>query len=249
MRPRPRSRWPRWLPSSALCLAGLLFSGCVVSPQPEPPSIIASLLTITDADPGTFTGQLGGVKVEGAAGAVQPGGSELSTLDLDTTDPAATVSVADDGSFSLMLPGKTADSFRLQAFSSQLRSDPVDITRATGITPIGTAVLVAAPLADCFLLSPGLEVGPIAASASATVEMANHCTDDVTVSGLSLRLGSPSFTLTPGAGPLVIPAQSTATFMVSFTPQTGAPAEDIVFVEMAKPVQGRRTLTVRGQAP
>ncbi len=68
--------------------------------------------------------------------------------------------------------------------------------------------------------------------------MANHCIDDVTVSGLSLRAGSPSFTLTPGAGPLVIPAQSTATFTVSFTPQAGAPAEDIVFVEMAKPVQG-----------
>lgn len=247
MRPRSPSRWPRWLPG-ALCLAGLLFSGCVVSPQPEPPSIIANLLTI-DAESGMISGAPGSVTLKGAAGAVQPGGSELSTVDLDTQDPAATITVADDGSFSVVLAGTSADQFRLQAFSSGLRSDPLDVTKASGLLGDKTAVLVTTPLESCFLLSPALEVGPIAASSSATVKMTNQCTDDVTVSGLSLRLGSPSFTVAPGTGPLVVPAQSTGTFTVTFAPQAGAPAEDILFVEMSAPSPGRRTLTVRGQDP
>jgi hypothetical protein len=247
MRPRSPSRWPGWLPS-ALCLAGLLLSGCVVSPQPEPPSIIATLLTI-EGEPGTIAGDVGSVTLKGAAGAIQPGGSELSTVDLDTTDPAASITVANDGSFSLVLSGTTTDQFRLQAFSTGLRSKPVDVTRASALTGDGAAVLVAAPLESCFLFDPPFEVGPIAASAPATVEMTNHCTDDVTVSGLSFRRGSPSFTVTPGTGPLVIPAQGTGAFTVSFAPEAGAPTEDILFVEMSAPLAGRKTLTVRGKAP
>ena len=247
MRPRPPSRWPTWL-SSAPCLVGLLFAGCVVSPQPEPPSITANLLTI-EGEIGALPGEFGSVTLKGAAGAIQPGGSELNTIDLDTTAPSTTITVAEDGSFSLVLSGTTADQFRLQAFSSGLRSNPVDVTRSTGLTDDGTAVLVATPLEDCFLLAPALEVGPIAASSSVTVKMNNQCSDDVTVSGLSLRVGSPSFTVTPSAGPLVLPAHGTGAFTVSFAPQAGAPAEDVLFVEMSAPLQGRKALTVRGQTP
>jgi len=236
-----RLRLPsRWL-HSAVCLVGLLFSGCVVSPQPEPPSIIASLLSIE--------GRSGSVTLKGSAGAVQPGGSDLSTIDLDTSDPAAAITVANDGSFSLVLAGTGTDEFRLQAFSGGLRSDPLDITRNVGLAGDGTAVLVTTPLDSCFLLAPALEVGPIAALSSATVQMTNHCTDDVTVSGLSLRRGSPAFTITPGSGPLLIPAQGAGAFTVTFNPQPGAPTEDILFVELATPSQGRRSLTVRGQTP
>jgi hypothetical protein len=236
-----RLRLPsRWL-HSAVGLVGLLFSGCVVSPQPEPPAIIASLLSIE--------GRYGSVTLKGSAGAVQPGGSDLSTIDLDTSDPAAAITVANDGSFSLVLAGTGTDEFRLQAFSGGLRSDPLDITRNAGLTGDGTAVLVTTPLDSCFLLAPALEVGPIAAFSSATVQMTNHCTDEVTVSGLSLRQGSPAFTITPGSGPLSIPAQGAGAFTVTFSPQPGAPTEDILFVELATPIPGRRSLTVRGQTP
>ena len=237
MRPCFPSRWLL----SALCLVGLLGAGCLVSPQPEPPSIIANLLTIEES--------LGSTTLRGSAGAVQPGGSKLSTIDLDTTDPAAATTVANDGSFSLVLAGTGADEFRLQAFSGGLRSDPLDVRRNAGLTGDGTAVLITTPLVGCFLLTPALEVGPIATSSSATVQMKNHCTDDVTVSGFSLRQGSPAFTITPGNGPLLIPAQGAGAFTVTFKPQPGAPTEDILFVEMATPSQERRSLTVRGQIP
>ena len=236
-----RLRLPsRWL-NSAFCLVGLLFSGCVVSPQPEPPAIIASLLSIAERS--------GSVTLKGSAGAVQPGGSDLRTIDLDTSDPAAAITVADDGSFSLVLAGTGTDEFRLQAFSRGLQSDPIDVMRSSGLTSDGTAVLVSTPLESCFLLAPALEVGPIAASSSATVQMTNHCTDDITVSGLSLRQGSPAFKITPGNGPLSIPAQGAGAFTVTFNPQPGAPTEDVLFVEIATPSQGRRSLTVRGRAP
>ncbi|MFS8070395.1 MAG: hypothetical protein ACMG6S_28870 [Byssovorax sp.] len=237
MRLQPPSRWLH----SAFCLVGLIFAGCVVSPQPEPPAIIASLLSIE--------GRPGSVTLKGAAGAVQPGGSELSTIDLDTSDPATAITVADDGSFSLVIAGTPADDFRLQAFSGGLRSDPLDVTSHSGLWGGGTTTLVVTPLESCFLLAPARELGPITASSSATVQMTNHCTDDVTVSGLDLRLGSPAFTIPPGTIPLVIPAQGAGAFTVTFNPQPGAPAEDILFVEMSAPVQGRRPLTVRGQTP
>ncbi len=76
----------RWL-HSAFCLVGLLFAGCVVSPQPEPPAIIANLLSV-EAD------AAGDITLLGAAGSVTPGGSTLTTLDLDSTAPATSINVA-----------------------------------------------------------------------------------------------------------------------------------------------------------
>jgi hypothetical protein len=214
----------------------------VVSPQPEPPSIIADLLSaVADAE--------GGITLLGAAGAVTPGGSTLITLDLDSKAPATSINVAGDGSFSLPLLGGLMDAYRLQAFSSGLRSDPLDITGQANLTGDPAVAPTTRPLASCFFLEPELEIGPLAASTSATVLMINTCASAVTVSGITLRAASPAFTLAPAGGALVMPPQSTSAFTVTFDPHPGDPTEDIVFVQISAPQSGRLPLTVRGQAP
>jgi hypothetical protein len=240
MRPRSPSRWLH----RALCvvgLLGLLVAGCVVSPQPEPPSIVASLLSIETSG--------GGVMLRGAAGAVTPGGSALDTLDLDGKAPAGSVTVAADGSFAIALAGVVTDAFRLQAFAGGLRSDPVDIASHTGLTGTPTLGLVTPPLAGCFTTAPALDIGPLAASSSTTVLLINGCASPVTVGAVSLRAGSPAFTLGAPATSLVMPPGSTSTFTVTFAPHAGDPVEDVVFVKIDAPETGRLALTVRGQSP
>ncbi len=191
----------------------------------------------------------GGVTLRGAAGAVSPGGSALDTLDLDGKAPAGAVTVATDGSFAVALAGVVTDAFRLQAFSDGLRSDPVDVQSHTGLTGTPTLGRVTPPLAGCFTTAPALEIGPLAASSSTTVVLINGCASPVTVGAISLRAGSPAFTLGVPATPLVIPKGSSSTFTVTFAPHAGDPIEDVVFVEIDAPEAGRLALTVRGQIP
>lgn len=238
MRLRPPSRWLH----SALGLAGLLFAGCVVSPQPEPPSIIADLLSVE-------AGPDGGITLLGAPGAVTPGGSTLSTLDLEDKAPATSITVAGDGSFSQLLGGTLMDVYRLQAFSSGLRSDPLDIAGHTSLTGAPTIGPASRPLSGCFFLAPELEIGPLAPSTSATVVMTNTCTSDVTVGSITLRVGSPAFTIAPAGGALIVPSQGTSKFTVTFAPHAGDPTEDVVFVRIDAPQTGRLPLTVRGEIP
>ena len=241
----PRSRWL----SRALGLAGLLLAGCVVSPQPEPPAIIAPLLAL--ASQGSV------VALEGRAFAVTPGGSTLEMLDLDSTAAAARVDVAEDGSFVLALGGATFDENRLQAFSGSLRSDPLDI-KGPGGGALGAkgALLVKQPALGCLRLAPALEIGFISSStvsitksATVTVTLTNGCASDVTVGGFSLRTGSPAFTTAPATGPLVVPAGAESSFTVTFTPQAGAATEEVLFVQIDAPVKDRRPLTLRGFVP
>ena len=79
--------------------------------------------------------------------------------------------------------------------------------------------------------------------------MTNGCSGPVTVGGVSLRLGSPAFTIAPASAAQVIPAQSSRSFTVTFTPHPGDPIEDIVFVQIDAPESGRLPLTVRGEGP
>jgi hypothetical protein len=237
MRPCSPFRWHR----CAVVIAGLLFAGCVVSPQPEPPSIDGSLLSIA-SNQGTVT-------LSGAPGAVKPGSSTLDALDLDAKAAPSSLTVAADGSFSVALTGAVDDAFRLQAFSGGLRSEPLDLQGHMGLMGGATLGPASRPLASCFSLTPALEIATLAPSTSATVVMTNDCTDPVTVGGVSLRLGSPAFTITPASAAQVIPAQSSRSFTVTFTPHPGDAVEDIVFVQIDAPESGRLPLTVRGESP
>src|SRR4051812_36693571 len=77
----------------ALAAVGLWLSGCGVSPQPEPPGIDITRLTLE---------QVGAsVTISGSAGAVTPGADTLSSLDLSSTAPGASIKVAANGSFSV----------------------------------------------------------------------------------------------------------------------------------------------------
>lgn len=237
-----------WLPR-ALCIAGVLLGGCVVSPQPEPPAIDSSLLSIESTATAT--------KLVGAPGAVTPGGGLLAQLDLDTTAAQTSGTVAADGSFAVPLSGTLSDEYRLQALLGGLRSAPLDVTGIKGISFGGDALaVVMRPLADCLVLTPALEVDfptsspvSISLSSSVTVTMSNGCTSDVTVGKFSLRAGSPGFSVSPATGPLVVPVGGKASFTVTFSPKAGGSTDDVLFVEIDAPVKTRRPLTLRGFVP
>jgi hypothetical protein len=141
------------------------------------------------------------------------------------------------------------DVYRLQASSSGLRSDPLDVTGQTSLTGEPTLGPAERPLSDCLFLAPELEIGPLAAGTSTTVVMINTCTSGVTVGSIALRLGSPAFTLASAGGAVVVPPQGTSAFTVTFNPHPGDPTEDVVFVRIDAPALGRLPLTVRGESP
>jgi hypothetical protein len=222
----------------ALAAVGLWLSGCGVSPQPEPPGIDITRLAL---------GQDGAnVILRGSAGAVTPGSSTLSSLDLSDTTPGSSISVAANGSFSLTSAGAFSDEYRLQAFADGLRSEPVDVTGVQGLMA-GTQLAAAhRPLADCFLLAPALELGPVAAGASAKVTMSNHCAGDVTVGDFALRLGV-AWSVPASVTPIVVPAKGSASFTATYAPHPGDATDDVVFVDITAPEAGHRPITLRGE--
>lgn len=85
----------------------LLSSGCVGTPQPDPPTFVPSELSIhrqTDTE----------LVVEGRPGAIEPGGSVVRGLSLDGIEAADEILSAPDGSFVLSLDGMLPDELRLR---------------------------------------------------------------------------------------------------------------------------------------
>ncbi|APR75106.1 Hypothetical protein A7982_00452 [Minicystis rosea] len=224
----------------ALLGAGLLMAGCGVSPQPEPPSIDISLLELGKTESGAL--------LTGSPGAVKPGGSTLTALDLDDVSPASSVVVAMDGSFSTPLTGDPLHVYRVQAELDTRLSDPLDVTGVMGIAP-GPASEVKGPLAACLTLDPAREIGPLDAGDSVTVTLTSACANATTVGSLPLRLGSAAWSVAAPPLPLVIPASSSASFTVTFDPVGGDARDDILFVQITAPEMGRRPLTLRGKNP
>jgi hypothetical protein len=222
----------------ALAAVGLWLSGCGVSPQPEPPGIDITRIVLDQAG--------ANVVLQGSPGAVTPGASVLTSLDLSSTAPASSISVAADGSFSVTSSGALDDEYRLQAFADELRSEPVDVTGVMGFVAGGHVAAAPRPLVDCFLLDPALELGPLAAGASAKVTMTNRCAGDVTVGGVTVRIGS-AWSVAAPAMPIVVPVQGTASFTATYAPHPGDALDDVVFVEISAPEVGRRPITLRGE--
>ena len=184
----------------------------------------------------------------GAAGAVTPGGSVLRALDLDVALPEAAVEVGADGRFTATVGGGLGHTYRLQAFAGGQRSEPLDVNYINGLTGGDGFARVDAPLGGCLLLDPALEIGPLAAGASAPLAIADRCPEDVVLSGFTLRLGSPAWAIAP-AGPVTVPAGGERSFTVTFTPGPGDAPDDVLFVELEAPETGRRPLTLRGESP
>jgi hypothetical protein len=217
------------------CLAAL---GCGVSPQPEPPSIDLARIDFSNVE--------GVTGLRGSAGAVTPGGAALTTLDLDTTAPGSSVDVDFDGAFQIAVGGAQTDVYRLQAIAAALRSEPVDVTSVQGFMAGTGLVSAPGPLASCLLLDPALELGPIAAGTTAAVTLVNHCTGVVTVGSLTLRVASPAWSVEPMTVPFDVAAGGSASFSVAYTP-SGAPVDDVVFIDVTAPTAGRRAISLKGR--
>jgi len=175
-----------------MALALTLACGCIVSPQPEPPTIDADRVWIElvstnpdqpDAEPDTAI-------VHGDSGAVTPGGALLRVVNLDLTETVREVVVEGDGSFSVALGGEPGHVFRLRAFADELWSRPVDVVAPEETGPVEPAPH---PLGDCFLVrSPSaVEFGsvPVGDIAVEVVTIENECGDPASIESIRLRIG------------------------------------------------------------
>lgn len=168
----------------------MLAAGCVISPQPLPPSIDVSKITAELTSSGPDIEVLDTVVLVGAPGAVSPGGAQLHAVNLDAGDgPIATV-VSADGSFQVSRPGLPADVFRLRAFHDGLWSEPADLVVPVEDGPVGPPDL---PLAECLALDPAgtIDLGPVplASTAEGSLEVRNGCREAVRIEALVLLLG------------------------------------------------------------
>ncbi|MCA9647504.1 MAG: hypothetical protein H6718_11125 [Polyangiaceae bacterium] len=230
----PATRWAGWWLAASLTLLG-----CSISPQPEPPAEATpgfqqSLITIeTTAD---------GLRVAGTPGAVTGTAAQLRIYNLETADTRADAPVADDGSFSIDLPGIAGDDLRLQARSDLGISEPLDITG------VGVAQNVVTPLGDCLTIKPRAEVDFGAVSISDfdvhEVEMVNECAQDVSLYGLGQLMGSPGFSFIVSAD-LTIPQGASRSFGIAFAPGRQGEHEDVVILSFENDTE-RRPITMRG---
>jgi hypothetical protein len=221
-----------WLSGAAMA-AGLIASGCTVSPQPEPPLDLGRI-TLAESD--------GGVVLRGARGSAAPGGT-LSVLHLDGSSPAARVRVGADGSFHASLAGALFDEYRLQLSSDGARSAPIDVTGVAGLAAAPVA-LANRPLSGCLRFDPDAELEGVSPGESATVTLTNACGGPVILGSFALRLGS---AWSVEAAPLTVDEAAEAAFRVRFDPAGVEPHDDVLFIGIAAPEAGRRALSLVGR--
>jgi hypothetical protein len=144
-------------------------AACIVSPQPEPPSVdvtrVTAELLVDDA-----------VRFVGASGAVSAGGATLSIASLESAAARTLAAVADDGRFEAVLAGRPGQTFRLQPVDGDRRGAAVDVV----VPDRGGPVIPAAPPeGECLTVEPAaaLDFGgvPIGDVAATTVILANAC--------------------------------------------------------------------------
>jgi hypothetical protein len=172
---------------------GLWLSGCIVSPQPEPPTIQPDRVWIelTSTNPDDPEAEFDTAVIHGEEGAVSPGGATLRVVDLDLAEEPRDATVEADGSFSVALGGRPGHVFRLRAEAHGLWSSPVDLVAPE---ESGETLPPDVPLADClFVRAPeplafgAVIVGDIVAS---TVALENRCGEPARIESVRLRIGA-----------------------------------------------------------
>ncbi len=225
----------RWV-----CLAGVLslVLGCSISPQPEPP------VELTPSIQGEIeiSTTSSGLRVSGAAGAVDGKSAELRIYNLETANVRVDAEVAGDGSFSADLDGAAGDRLRLQVRSADGVSEPVDLTG------VGVAQPVTTPLADCLIFSPPREIDFGGVSFNdfqvGRIDMRNDCSADVSLYSIGVLIADPAFSFIVPTDP-VIPAGDSRAFGVAFTPSKTGEHEDVVILSLEGGAEDR-PITIRG---
>jgi hypothetical protein len=192
------------------------------TPVPEPPALDASRI-------GTGIGPLtddGRIEVVGVPGATR-GEAAVRATNLDSAAAPVESQAARDGSFSLEIELGNGEELRLQAFSETGRGAPLDWL-------LTEAWLELSPRHVC------LDVGALElrfdASGSASLELRNACSENVSVEAPRWRVGLPDFSV-PEAFPLVIGPDQSDRLVVDFERQAPGEREDVLLVDIA--VEGR----------
>jgi hypothetical protein len=214
-----------------LAVLALGVAGCIVSPQPNPPSLDPQTITVY-LDP---AGIMDSVEVRGAPGSVFPAEGAIVAVNLDSTEPPTAEPVNADGSFVAIVRIGGDDELRVQVRNGGVRSEPFDFRFRLD----GTIVPSERPLADCLRVAPALELD-LGTRLMGSVAVENACAHAVTFLPSRLRAAGPFdvvtdvSTLAPGASALL---------RVSAHPAPGA-REDVLFIETSDPPGDRRPISL-----
>jgi hypothetical protein len=225
-----------------IALTGGLAVACGVSPQPLPPPeavvIDTAQLTLTE------TG--GGLVVTGAPGAVIEA-TTLRLTNLEGADPVVEVDVDPDGSFEASFGGSLFDLLRLQAFASQARSVPVDVTGTSSGGPVTVAPVPTA----CLQIDPPLElegapVGLMEPIQDFTITARNDCGGPVVLAAVDLRLGEGFQSLVGAQVPRTLAPGESFGIALGFKSMTTGVFEDVAILRLDAVDGPRRFVTLRG---
>ncbi|MGE0791408.1 MAG: hypothetical protein AB7S26_37380 [Sandaracinaceae bacterium] len=227
---------PRLSTALITCLLlGTLATGCVVSPQPEPPGL-AGLSFRQD-------------ELEGAPDTVPTGDGTAFFWALFTADEAVTSPVNRDGSFGpVPFTAPLMDSWvRTEVRLGETRSRPIDFMRDGE-----RAVPVVFPIA-CVTAETEVDAGEIPVGETTRVEVVlrNDCEVQIVIGSdfTTLRFEDRGIVLDAPALPVEIPAGGSRSFLVDITPTAPGLVLDILSLDVRRdPDRDRRFVTVVGRA-
>ncbi len=218
----------------------LLLAGCVVSPQPSPPSdepsfdgdglVVAELSSMEDL--------AGIISFTAGPGTVDPGEGDVIVTNLANADAPSVASVSADGSFTIALAGQPNDVIRFQVKQGDLRSEPFDV--AIDATTQGLVEILDTP--SCLVLEPTRHLPLDGEGDSRSVLIRNECETRVTTQPPRLRRGEAGFTFTPTQALVVEPGE---VGIITVTSESAAgELEDVLLLDIVEPEPTRRAVTL-----
>jgi hypothetical protein len=220
--------------SVALGLLGLV-AGCVVSPQPSPPdfTLTGDLIGLTPVEAATDTL----VGFSAAPGTVHPAQGVVVVTNLDAHDAPSFAQVKPDGSFAIALSGGSGQSFRFQAKSGDVRSQPFDLV----VAPSGDGITALTAGPACLAVTPALWLSLDGAGDARSLVIENKCAGAVALAAPHLRRGLAGFSFSPTA-PLTLLAGGSSTLTVHGG--AGAEVEDVLDLDVTGPTLDHRAVTL-----
>jgi hypothetical protein len=205
--------------------------GCIVSPQPNPPSLDPQAVTVF-VDP---AGLMDSVMVRGGPGSVLPPEGAIVALNLDTAEPPTAEPVNEDGSFVAIVRVTGDDELRVQVRNGSARSAPFDFRFRTD----GTIIPSERPLRDCLRVAPASELD-LGTRSTASVAIDNGCSHPIAFLPSRIRGGGPFSVVTDVTA---LAAGESALLRVSAEPAPGA-REEVLLIETSDPPGDRRPITL-----
>jgi hypothetical protein len=193
-------------------------SDWTATPLPEPPALDGSRIRRPDITI-TFTGS---IWIEGDAQSASAGAT-LRVTNLDSTDDPATITVANDGSFSLEVLAEPGDELRIDAVNRHGRSEPIDL--------IVDDELVPSPRHDCVRLAPKFSLEFRDGSRAEELTVHNLCAQEVALTDPRARLELADFTLESEL-PLTIATGESAALEFEFAESSPDAREDVFFIDI-----------------